>query len=156
MQIPDPVAFRQALSRFPTGVTVITSVSAGGDVCGMTANSFTSVSLDPPTILVSLMQGRTLSAITESGCFVVNVLGQDAGNISAHFAGKPMANWKPTYAHDGTFAALKDAIAVFFCRVVQAHPVNDHTLLIARVEVCRACDSNPLVFFASQYRRLSA
>lgn len=156
MEAPDPASFRRALSCFTTGVTVISVRAPDGEVCGMTANSFTSVSLSPPTILVSLMQGRTLKAIKASGRFVVNVLGQDAENISSHFAGKPIAGWRPAFAGAPEYPALTEALAVFSCNVLSEHRVNDHTLLIASVEDCHADQADPLVFFGSRYRRLSA
>jgi len=156
MKHPDPVAFRQALAQFTTGVTVITAEARDGEVCGMTANSFTSVSLAPPTILVSVMRGRTLRAITESGQFVVNVLAAGSENVSGHFAGKRIVGWEPDYVHRDGFIGLGDALASFSCVVSQTVEVNDHTLLIAQVAECDIRADDPLVFFGSRYRRLSA
>ena len=64
---PDPADFRAAASRFLTGVTVVTSMRADGSPVGMTANSFTTVSTRPPTVLISLTRGRTWQAVTDSG-----------------------------------------------------------------------------------------
>ena len=156
MKTPDPTEFRHALSRFTTGVTVLTAAEADGTVAGMTANSFTSVSLAPPTILVSVMQGRTLKAIEAAGMFVVNVLGAGAERISGHFAGKPVPAWTPDFAAIGEYVGLDGALANFACRVQRRVEVNDHVLLIAEVEHCHACEADPLVFYGSRYRRLAA
>ena len=156
MQRPDPVEFRRALSRFTTGVTVITAGNAQGEVVGMTANSFTSVSLDPPTVLVSVMQGQTLQAIRSSGRFGVNVLGAGGEAISNHFAGKPRAGWTPSFTAFDGFHALDGALAHFGCRVVREVDVADHVLLIAEVDLCTAAENDPLVFYASRYRSLAA
>lgn len=156
MQRPDPVEFRRALSCFTTGVTVITAANAKGEVVGMTANSFTSVSLAPPTVLVSVMQGQTLQAIRASSRFGVNVLGAGCEGISNHFAGKPSTNWTPEFKEKNGFFALDGALAHFGCRVVQEVDVADHVLLIAEVDLCTADDNEPLVFYASRYRSLAA
>lgn len=155
MAAPNPATFRQALSRFTTGVTVLTAAEQGGGVAGMTANSFTSVSLDPPTILVSVMQGRTLRAIERAGCFTVSVLGEGSEHVSAHFAGKPSPGWGPEYFGADGFVGLSDALARFECSVVQSVAVHDHKLLIAEVLSCKVTEAEPLVFFGSRYRRLA-
>ena len=81
----NPAVFRQAASRFVTGVAVLTAFDERGEVCGMTANSFVTVSLKPPTVLVSVMPGRMHQAISASGRYGVNVLPEDVegcANIS--------------------------------------------------------------------------
>jgi flavin reductase (DIM6/NTAB) family NADH-FMN oxidoreductase RutF len=122
----------------------------------MTANSFTSVSLDPPTILVSLVEGRTLRAIRASGQFTVNVLGEGAEHASAHFAGKPSDAWSPHYTQTDGFVGLTDVMARFACTVQRSIAVHDHTLLISQVQTCDVVDTEPLVFYGSRYRRLAA
>ena len=156
MKTPDPAEFRHALSRFTTGVTVLTASEPDGSVAGMTANSFISISLAPPTILVSVMEGRTLKAIEAAGGFVVNVLGAGSERISGQFAGKPVPGWSPDFAAFGDYVGLEGALANFACRVQRRVEVNDHVLLIAEVEHCDACEDDPLVFYCSRYRRLAA
>ena len=85
----NPIAFRMAASRFATGVAVVTAVDEQDETCGMTVNSFVTVSLSPPTVLVSVMPGRVHRAISASGRYAVNVLPEQAAALSAHFAGSP-------------------------------------------------------------------
>ncbi|GLH75994.1 flavin oxidoreductase [Bradyrhizobium sp. SSBR45G] len=149
---PDPAGFRAAASRFSTGVTVVTSRSADGAAVGMTANSFTTVSMQPPTVLVSLKRGRTWQAVTDSGRYAVNVLAADDVAICRHFAGTPLAQGAPSLdEHDGFFL-LPQAIAQFGCEVVSAVEIADHTLFIGEVRWCRHRDGLPLAFYASRFR----
>jgi flavin reductase len=147
---PDPLQFRQAASRFLTGVTVVGSIGPDGPVA-MTANSFVTVSVNPPMVLVSLMAGRTLAAIEATGRYCVSVLPAEAVQATRHFAGKPVLGAVPVLAEDDGFAVLPDALAVFACDVVQAMTVADHRLVIGQVRWCRQSDGVPLSFYASQF-----
>jgi flavin reductase (DIM6/NTAB) family NADH-FMN oxidoreductase RutF len=82
MQRADPLAFRQAASRFATGVAVLTALDSHGEVCGMTANSFVTISLSPPTVLVSVKPGRMHEAMSASRRYGVNVLPEQAKALS--------------------------------------------------------------------------
>jgi flavin reductase len=148
---PDPAAFRGAASRFLTGVTVIASVGAEGDFIGMTANSFTTVSTSPPTVLVSLMRGRTWQAVRDSGIYTVNVMPSDAVAVCRHFSGKPQPRDVPQLSHSDGFPILPGAIAHFACHVVQSIDVADHTLFIGEVRWCRQQDGTPLAFYSSRF-----
>ena len=85
MQRVSPASFREAASRFATGVAVLTALDEHGLVCGMTANSFVTVSLAPPTVLVSIMPGRMHRAISATGRYCVNVLPDHGRDLSRHF-----------------------------------------------------------------------
>ena len=89
MQRANPASFREAASRFTTGVAVLTALDEHGRVCGMTANSFVTVSLSPPTVLVSVMPGRMHRAISATGRYCVNVLPEHGRDLSRHFASQP-------------------------------------------------------------------
>ena len=155
MRRPDPADFRLALSRFATGVTVITAIDEAGEKVGMTVNSFTSVSLSPPTILVSVMSGRTLSAIARTARFAVNVLPASARTLSGHFAGRPVPGFRPSFEETDGMPRLGDAIAYFDCDVARSVEVADHTVLIGTVRDCTHRDrADPLVFYSSRYHRL--
>jgi len=147
---PDPASFRAAASRFSTGVTVVTS--SDGVAVGMTANSFTTVSTEPPTVLVSLKRGRTWQAVNTSRRYAVNVLGADDVAIGRHFAGKPLAQGEPALDERDGFFLLPQAIAQFGCEVVNAVEIADHTLFIGEVRWCRHQDGLPLAFYASRFR----
>jgi flavin reductase (DIM6/NTAB) family NADH-FMN oxidoreductase RutF len=147
----NPAAFRQAASRFVTGVTVLTALDAQGEVCGMTANSFVTVSLSPPTVLVSVMPGRMHQAISASGRYGVNVLPEDGRELSQHFSGRPAADASPAYDVVEGLPRLPNCVAFFACEVTRIVDVSDHTLFIAEVSSCDYCDNAPLVFFSSRY-----
>jgi flavin reductase len=152
MQRADPLAFRQAASRFVTGVAVVTAIDRRGDVCGMTANSFVTVSLTPPTVLVSLRPGKTHDAICAAGRYGVSVLPEHGKGLSRHFAGQqPAVDAPPDYEIVEGLPRLSDCVAFFACEVTRTVEIGDHTLLIAEVSNCDYCDSLPLVFFSSRY-----
>jgi flavin reductase len=151
MQRAKPVAFRQAASRFVTGVTVLTAHDRQGDVCGMTANSFVTVSLAPPTVLVSVMPGRMHEAIAVSGRYGVNVLPQGGRELSSYFSGRSVPDANPDYDFLAGLPRLSGCVAFFACELIRAVDVSDHTLFIAEVSNCDYSDSIPLVFFSSQY-----
>lgn len=146
--------FRHAASRFTTGVTVITARDQTQEIVGMTANSFMSVSLAPPTVLVSVMDGRTLRAIEQSGKFAINVLPAAAKDISSHFSGRQVPGLIPGFEQTEGMPKLEAAIAYFECHIEKFISVADHTLLIGRVIDCSYKDEEPLVFFSSQYHNL--
>lgn len=149
---PDPASFRGAASRFLTGVTVVGSIDRDGLPAGMTANSFTTVSTRPPTVLVSLMRGRTWQAVTDSGIYTVNVVHAQDVATCAHFAGKSAQEGAlPLVDLDG-FPVLPQAIARFACEVVRSIHIADHTLFIGEVRWCRYQEGSPLAFYASQFR----
>jgi flavin reductase len=151
MRRVDPLAFRQAASRFATGVAIVTALDRRGEVCGMTANSFVTVSLSPPTVLVSVMPGKTHDAISAAGRYGVNVLPEDGKGLSRHFAGQPGADARPGYEIAEGLPRLSNCVAFFACEVIRIVDVSDHTLFIAEVSNCDYCDNLPLVFFSSRY-----
>ena len=150
MQRADPQAFRQAASRFATGVAVLTALDSRGEVCGMTANSFVTISLSPPTVLVSIKSGRMHEAISASRRYGVNVLPEQGGALSRHFAGR-LRGTDPDYEIMEGLPRLANCVAFFACEVTRTIDVSDHTLFIAEVSECDYCDDLPLVFFSSRY-----
>ena len=151
MQRANQAAFRQAASRFATGVTVLTALDERGDVCGMTANSFVTVSLSPPTVLVSVMPGRMHQAISASGRYGVNVLPEGGRKLSRYFSGRPIDDASPDYNILEGVPRLSSCLAFFACEVIRIVDVSDHTLFIAEVSNCDYSDNTPLVFFSSRY-----
>jgi len=148
--VPDD--FRKAVSRFATGITVITCQDETG-IRGMTCNSFTSISLDPATVLVSLKPGKTHGAISSTGRFGVSVLRDEHQSYSAYFSGKPKAEEPPEFAVRETTPTLRECLAWFECEVVQKVEIHDHTLFVGLVKRCGTIDGAPLMFFESRYHR---
>lgn len=145
--------FRQSVSRFATGVAVVSSVDADGQPQGMTINSFTSISLAPATVLISLRPGRTHNLVRDRGRFGVSVLGRDQERWSLHFSGRPQDELGVAWDCKGQVPVLSDALAWFVCEVERSLQVHDHTLFVARVLDCNHASGEPLMFYESRYRR---
>jgi flavin reductase (DIM6/NTAB) family NADH-FMN oxidoreductase RutF len=158
--------FRRVMSHFATGVTIITAWDADHRPTGLTASSFTSVSLHPPLILVCVSQkAQSYPAIKAAGRFAVNILcsGQEA--VSRRFATAPSASgdekfegldYRPGVAG---LPILDEALAALECTVVHAYPGGDHTIFVARVEAADCRDDTgrePLLYFRGKYSRLHA
>jgi flavin reductase (DIM6/NTAB) family NADH-FMN oxidoreductase RutF len=158
----NPVMFRRVAGTFATGVTVITVERDPGVVHGMTANSFTSVSLDPLLILVCVdHDARLLSFLKSQRRFGVSILREGQQALSEHFAKTEQTSeedarlgiryrWTPTGIPllDGTLAELA-------CNVVAEHPAGDHTIFLSEVESMECHEGEPLLFHRGQYRRLA-
>ena len=132
----SPVEFRKALGSFATGVTVIT-VDYEGQVQGMTANAFASVSLDPPLVLWSLRRGaRSYQAFKACQHFVINVLASDQIDLAQKFSA-PCADrfagmsWSPSPA--GGLPIFEGVSAWFECKTLNSYDAGDHTIFIAEV-----------------------
>jgi len=149
----DPAAFRRALGQFATGVTVITA-AAGDKRVGMTANSFSSVSLDPPLILWSAKRTSQSFPVFEAAThFAVNVLASDQMALSKHFGRsgddkfKDLA-WRPGI---GDAPILEGAVCVFECRKAAAYPGGDHLIMLGAVERFARHDRGALLFAQGRY-----
>jgi flavin reductase (DIM6/NTAB) family NADH-FMN oxidoreductase RutF len=155
-------AFRQALGRFATGVTVVTTIS-GGRPFGLTVSAFCPVSLDPLLVLVSLQRSsQTLASIDQSGCFGVNVLAAQQQPLALRFARKERTGkiFGDIPHHRGGLdvALFDEALARVECRVVDSYPGGDHMLLLGQVMALEcsteAQASEPLLFYRSAFRDL--
>jgi len=153
--------FRQVMGSFPTGITVLTVEREPGQVHGMTANSFTSVSLDPLLILVCIdHNARLLTYLKEQHRFGVNILKDSQESISRHFA-KPQEDlveeaqlgihfrWTPS-----GIPLLEDALAHLGCNVVAEHLSGDHTIFVGEVESLELNEGEPLLYHRGQYGSL--
>ncbi|MBX5437295.1 MAG: flavin reductase family protein [Alicyclobacillaceae bacterium] len=153
----DSMEFRRALGCFATGVTVITTPTDEGAVHGMTANAFTSVSLEPPLVLVSVdRKTRTHGLIASSGRFAVNILREDQAPVSQHFAGKPNPDVEQglAYAWYDDIPYLEDCLASLACKLWASYDGGDHTLYLGEVLNIVVRDGDPLLFFRSKYRQI--
>lgn len=149
----DPMIYRKALGHFATGVTVITTVHEG-EIHGMTANAFCSVSLKPPLVLVSVDQkNHTHDLLAQSGFYGVNVLNRHQERYSWHFGGKLRQGIQVPFVWQGDCPLLEEALVHLVCRTIDAHPAGDHTLYIAQVEYVHYTDEHaPLIFYSGTYQ----
>ncbi len=155
----DKRAFRQALGSFPTGVAVVTAQPSGEEPMGMTVNSFTSVSLEPPLVLWCVdRKSRRFSAFAEANAFVVSVLGTAHEEVSARLArpGSHLLDGLDLLDTELGPPALADSLAVFECSRYAIHDGGDHAILVGRVlRFARREAGAPLVFFKGRYGALS-
>ncbi|MER1956628.1 MAG: flavin reductase family protein [Solibacillus sp.] len=151
----DDRLFRNALGKFATGVTVITTEHDKQEH-GMTANAFMSVSLEPKLVVISIGEkARCLSKIKESGIFGVNILAEDQQDYSMIFAGQKKDEAEVTFERLAGVPVLQGAIAQISCDVVSEYVEGDHTLFIGKVRDIKLEDSKePLLFYAGKYRSL--
>lgn len=151
-------ALRKIMGRFPTGVTVVTA-QRDGEQHGMTLNSLTSVSLDPPLILVCLKNdSRTLWAVEGSGTFAINFLHCDQKEVSNAFA-RPGADRSEAISglvDQSGFVLIPGRIAHLGCRVTDIHPGGDHQIVVAEVVEGVIFTGHPLVFYMGKYHDLGA
>ena len=147
--------FRAPIGMFATGVTVVTTVHQGLSY-GTTASALSSVSLEPPTLLICMNRGSTTGhAISASGHFAVNVLGEDQEVVARHFArtGSGFGGYD-TLRGQGGSPLLADALASFECRVTDAVEAGTHTVMIGVVEAAKGRHGMPLAYFRGRYGRL--
>jgi flavin reductase (DIM6/NTAB) family NADH-FMN oxidoreductase RutF len=150
----DLINLRGALGRFATGVTVITARNFDGEPVGFTANSFNSVSLDPPLILWSLARSSPrLGAYRAAQHYAVNILSADQSELARRFAGKVEDRFDGVGWSEGLGGApvLDGALAAFECAHEAVYPAGDHELFIGRVSRCAIAEGAPLTFFAGRF-----
>jgi flavin reductase (DIM6/NTAB) family NADH-FMN oxidoreductase RutF len=153
--------FRQTLGAFATGVTVVTT-RGPEEAYGMTATAFSSVSLDPPLVLVCVIDGTYGSeTIQRNGIFAINVLGTEQEAISRYFAWKDRPRGRDAFAeishrHAVTGCPIIDEVAAFLdCRLEASHEAGDHVILVGEVLALGVEPGvAPLLFHHSRYRRV--
>jgi len=159
----DAEAFRDVMGRFATGISVITTLDERGEPAGITVSAMSSVSLDPPLVMVALARKRFITpVVAATGRYAVNVLRHDQQALSDCFAHAPVrpgreefcgAAWHPGPTGlpllDGTLGSLE-------CSTVRTFSVGDHELFIARVDSLQVAsgEADPLLYFRRQYLRV--
>lgn len=150
--------FRDAMGKMPTGVTVLTAQCPSGEVIGVTVNSFTSVSLNPPLISFCLNRSlQSLPAFKKAEGFAVNVLREDQSDLSRNFSKSLGDKWSSV---DYTLSALSNpiiakSIAVFECHLFREYECGDHIIFLGHVEhLTSNREGLPLVFFDGEYTGL--
>ena len=154
----DPRAFRQTVGQFVTGVTII-AMEAEGSVRALTANSFTSLSLDPPLVLFCLgRETKAGRAIDETSEFSVNILSEEQRELSSYFAGIHKGD-PPSFSFTRTDGAprLDGCVAWLGCRVHAVHEGGDHWIVVGEVVRLDVSEEprTPLVFFGGRYAALA-
>lgn len=153
----DPRAYRATMGHFATGISVIT-VDLGDTIHGMTANSLTSVSLDPVLLLICVdRRARLAQYIVEVPRFGVSLLRADQEPISRHFAGRPNPELEIAYTRLAGTPVLAANLGALACAVDRILDGGDHLIVLGRVEALQSAEAaDPLLYFKGQYRTLAA
>ena len=153
----DPDAFRSLLGRFASGITVVTTVDETGRDVGMTVSAFSSVSLDPPLVVICVARDASVfNELTAAHYVVVNILAAEQESLSRRFAGPVSDRFDGLgYSRAKTGAPiLDDVLAWCECRVVHRHEAGDHLLLVAEAERGAVRDHKPLLYYRGGYAQL--
>ena len=151
--------FRTALSRFPSGVTVVTTRDGDDRFHGITVSAFCSLSLDPPRVLICVEKttGSHL-ALQSSKAFVVNMLSAEQQDVSNRFASMAEDKFEDLEFETGIdgIPLLLGCIATLECRVTNAYDGGDHSIFVGEVEKATVNDGDPILYFRGDYRSISA
>jgi flavin reductase (DIM6/NTAB) family NADH-FMN oxidoreductase RutF len=149
--------FRRVLGHFAAGVTVITTIGDDGQPYGLTATAFTSVSLEPPLVLVCVdKRAESHPHFHVSRVFAVNFLAVDHEHLSRRFATSGGDKFKDLEVGRGVTGAplLSEALGYLECRTVDVFEGGDHTIFLGQVEAADAQEGEPLLYFKGAYRRI--
>lgn len=152
-----PHEFRRICSQFATGVAVATVLDAEGAPHGLTVNSFTSVSCNPPLVLICLdYKATVLPLFRLTRHFGINILSEEQRDVSERFAerGRDRFNGTPWVAGTTGVPLLPGALASLECEITQVVEAGDHAVFIARLTGARVSEGRPLLYFQSGYRRI--
>ena len=155
----DKAEFRTALSRFASGITVVTTRGADQRPHGITVSAFSSLSLEPPLVLICIEKKAAIhNAFNESGAFVANILAEDQERLSRLFASREADKFEGIAYRQGIegVPVLEGSLASLECRIRHAYEGGDHTIFVGEVEATVTRDGQPLVYFKGGYARLSA
>jgi|SRR5947209_8962983 len=157
-RMEDERAFRDTIGHFATGVCVVTALGGGGPA-GLTTNAVTSLSVDPPLLLVCFDNAsRTLQVVRDAGRFAVNILPAGREDLARTFASKRLATDKfaqVTHTVEGGVPVLDCALAWLACEVQALHPGGDHTIGVGAVTAMGQRPGEPLVFYRGRYAALT-
>lgn len=154
----DPRELRNVMGHFATGVTVITTKDTTGKPFGLTANAFSSLSLDPPLLLICVDKKVDCYACFEqSKVFVVNFLSEEQEELSGRFATKGIEKFEGVPYRMGELGVplLDGAIGHLECKVTNGYEGGDHTIYVGEVQTATASGDRPLLFFKGKYSRLA-
>jgi flavin reductase (DIM6/NTAB) family NADH-FMN oxidoreductase RutF len=154
----DKNELRRIMGHFATGVTIVTTMSKEGQAFGLTANAFTSVSLEPPLLLISVdKKAESYPHLEDSKVFTVNVLADDQESLSRKFAVSGGDKFDGVAYRTGANGAaiLDGALAFIECKVYATYEGGDHTLYLGLVEEAQTREGKPLLFYRGGYRAIS-
>ncbi len=154
----DAQELRRVMGMFATGVTVITTRDSRGKFYGLTANAVTSLSLEPPLVLICIdRRAETFVHFYDSKRFVVNILGEHQEALSTRFARSGGEKFEGVAYRLGRLETpiLEGTLGYLECRVVETHPGGDHVIHVGEVEHAEGTGVRPLLFFRGQYRRVA-
>jgi flavin reductase (DIM6/NTAB) family NADH-FMN oxidoreductase RutF len=160
---PDAETFRKVMGHFASGVTVVTAFDDAGRPAGITVNALSSVSLEPPLLVVALDRRRFITPMVHAaGRFAVSILGEHQQALSDCFAGAPVTPGRDAFCGaawqrgETGLPLLDGAIATLECAVVGTYPVGDHDLFIGQVDALASVDHDPrpLLYYRRRYLRV--
>ncbi|SEP83329.1 flavin reductase family protein [Piscibacillus halophilus] len=149
----DLKEFRNCLGRFATGVTVVTC-NEGEQCHGLTANSFTSVSLDPPLVLVSIDRDTKAFQKLKDNRFIVNILSIDQQDTAMHFAGKPCEDLPFEWIETDFGHRIQDSLAYIECEPWAEYDGGDHVLFLGKVVNFEYQEGEPLGFYGGKFSKI--
>ncbi|HEY8343101.1 MAG TPA: flavin reductase family protein [Calditerricola sp.] len=149
----DTRQLRNCFGRFATGVTVVT-YPAEGERYGITVNAFTSVSLDPPLLLVSIDRRAKACGKLEGRPFTVNILAADQQDVALHFAGRPQEGLALQWEEGELAPRLGGVLAWIECAPWRAYDGGDHVLYLGEIRNFAYRDGEPLLFYSGKFARL--
>jgi len=155
----DSDLFRKACSKFATGVVIATAIDSNGNPCGITVNSFTSVSAVPPLVLFCIdYRASLLTYFRTSSYFGINVLSASQQHISNRFAQREPDRFEDLHWSAGSTGVplIAGALATMECAVNQIVEAGDHAVLFGEVKAAQYRDGDPLLYFSSRYAEFNA
>jgi len=154
----DSQQLRRSLGHFATGVTIITARSASGDAIGMTCNSFSSVSLDPPLVLWSIAKtSRNYTPMCDAEHFAIHVLAAGQRDLCRQFSTKDQDRFANVEIEIGLhdLPLIKDHHVRFECETYARHDAGDHTIIVDRVLRIGEQEAEPLIFYRGAFSRIA-
>jgi flavin reductase (DIM6/NTAB) family NADH-FMN oxidoreductase RutF len=149
--------FRSVLGRFPSGVTVVTTRAADGSDQGMTVSAFSSVSLEPPLVLICIEKTASVhDALTRAPGFVVNILSAKQEQIARRFSIVDIDRFEGVgfSRTRNEIVVLDDVLGIIECNRFALHDAGDHTVIVGEVEATRAESGSPLIYYRGGYAQL--
>ena len=153
----DHDSFKAALGHFASGVTIITTLDAHGAPTGLTATSFTSLSLHPPLVLFCLAErANCFEDFQRAASFAVNILAHGQDDVSNTFASRGAEKFEGVGYRKGMLGdpLLEGALANMECRITARHPGGDHVIVVGEVQSVEVGDGRPLLYYHGKYHTL--